>query len=157
MFIYFFFRNLPEILYDVLCAGSRKKAKDVPPGLATRFAHSGIPMLPSKKCKFPVYLYTSNKPQTKHIPVKHNAFLCISNLASKDLLWKNYQKIRKRFGNEEFDFLPETFQLPNERKLLEKAWNSSRVWIVKPYWVRLANFSSQYKHFVLHISMKLFL
>merc|ERR1719225_2154891 len=57
------------------------------------------------------------------------------NIGRKDRLWKNYHKLRIRFGKEEFSFLPRTFCLPGDTKLLKKVWEKRGCrakWIVKP-------------------------
>lgn len=42
--------------------------------------------------------------------------------------------MQNRFGKKEFSFFPQSFILPQDAKLLRKAWESSRrqKWIVKP-------------------------
>ena len=57
------------------------------------------------------------------------------NIGRKDRLWKNYQRLRLKFGKEEFSFLPRTFLLPSETKLLRRVWERRGCrakWIVKP-------------------------
>ena len=57
------------------------------------------------------------------------------NIGRKDRLWKNYHKLRLKFGKEEFSFLPRTFCLPGDTKLLKKVWEKRGCrakWIVKP-------------------------
>ena len=57
------------------------------------------------------------------------------NIGRKDRLWKNYQRLRLRFGKDEFSFLPRTFLLPSETKLLRRVWEKRGCrakWIVKP-------------------------
>ena len=57
------------------------------------------------------------------------------NIGRKDRLWKNYQRLRLKFGKEEFSFLPRTFLLPSESKLLRRVWEKRGCrakWIVKP-------------------------
>ena len=57
------------------------------------------------------------------------------NIGRKDRLWKNYQRLRLKFGKEEFSFLPRTFLLPSESKLLRRVWERRGCrakWIVKP-------------------------
>jgi tubulin polyglutamylase TTLL4 len=44
------------------------------------------------------------------------------NIGRKDRLWKNYHKLRLKFGKDEFSFLPRTFCLPSDTKLLKKVW-----------------------------------
>lgn len=42
--------------------------------------------------------------------------------------------MQSRFGKKEFSFFPQSFILPQDAKLLRKAWESSsrQKWIVKP-------------------------
>ena len=57
------------------------------------------------------------------------------NIGRKDRLWKNYHKLRLKYGKEEFSFLPRTFCLPADTKLLKKVWEKRGCrakWIVKP-------------------------
>ncbi len=72
-------------------------------------------------------------------PGKINHFPGTFNVGRKDRLWKNYQKLRCRFGKEEFGYLPRTFCLPGDAKMLRKVWEKRGVkakWIVKPPAVR---------------------
>lgn len=50
--------------------------------------------------------------------------------------------MQSRFGKKEFSFFPQSFILPQDAKLLRKAWESSsrQKWIVKPVsgWRRAA-------------------
>ena len=57
------------------------------------------------------------------------------NIGRKDRLWKNYHRLRLKFGKEEFSFLPRTFCLPADTKLLRRVWEKRGCrakWIVKP-------------------------
>ena len=66
---------------------------------------------------------------------KINHFPGTFNIGRKDRLWKNYQKLRVKHGKEEFNFLPRTFCLPQDAKLLRKVWEKRGVkakWIIKP-------------------------
>ncbi len=70
---------------------------------------------------------------------KINHFPGTFNIGRKDRLWKNYHKLRVKFGKEEFGFLPRTFCLPGDTKLLKKVWEKRGVkakWIIKPPAVR---------------------
>lgn len=56
-------------------------------------------------------------------------------IGRKDKLWKHYQKLRSRFGKNEISYLPRTFLLPAETKILRKVWQKrgfKAKWIVKP-------------------------
>lgn len=56
-------------------------------------------------------------------------------IGRKDRLWRNLSKMQARFGKKEFNFFPQSFILPQDIKLLRKAWEESgsrQKWIVKP-------------------------
>ncbi|KAL0183971.1 hypothetical protein M9458_019667, partial [Cirrhinus mrigala] len=56
-------------------------------------------------------------------------------IGRKDRLWRNLSKMQARFGKREFGFFPRSFILPQDIKLLRKAWDdggSKQKWIVKP-------------------------
>ncbi|XP_077011271.1 tubulin monoglutamylase TTLL4 [Tamandua tetradactyla] len=65
---------------------------------------------------------------------KLNHFPGSFQIGRKDRLWRNLSRMQSRFGKKEFSFFPQSFILPQDAKLLRKAWeNSSRQkWIVKP-------------------------
>ncbi|KAM7380161.1 hypothetical protein PAMP_003474 [Pampus punctatissimus] len=66
---------------------------------------------------------------------KLNHFPGTFQIGRKDRLWRNLSKMRVRFGKQEFSFFPRTFILPQDIKLLRKAWEDSgsrQKWIIKP-------------------------
>ncbi|RVE57802.1 hypothetical protein OJAV_G00202890 [Oryzias javanicus] len=66
---------------------------------------------------------------------KLNHFPGTFQIGRKDRLWRNLSKMRHRFGKQEFSFFPRTFILPQDVKLLRKAWEdggSRQKWIIKP-------------------------
>ncbi|XP_016895189.1 tubulin monoglutamylase TTLL4 isoform X2 [Cynoglossus semilaevis] len=66
---------------------------------------------------------------------KLNHFPGTFQIGRKDRLWRNLSKMQVRFGKQEFSFFPRTFVLPQDIKLLRKAWEdggSRQKWIVKP-------------------------
>lgn len=66
---------------------------------------------------------------------KINHFPGTFNIGRKDRLWKNYHRLMLKFGKSEFGFLPRTFCLPADTKLLRKVWErrgGRGRWIVKP-------------------------
>lgn len=66
---------------------------------------------------------------------KINHFPGTFNIGRKDKLWRNYHKLMLKFGKAEFSFLPRTFVLPADTKLLKKVWErrgGRGRWIVKP-------------------------
>ncbi|XP_031729863.1 tubulin monoglutamylase TTLL4 [Anarrhichthys ocellatus] len=66
---------------------------------------------------------------------KLNHFPGTFQIGRKDRLWRNLSKMQVRFGKQEFSFFPRTFVLPQDMKLLRKAWEdggSRQKWIIKP-------------------------
>ncbi|KAM6934107.1 tubulin monoglutamylase TTLL4 [Xenentodon cancila] len=66
---------------------------------------------------------------------KLNHFPGTFQIGRKDRLWRNLSKMQLRFGKQEFSFFPRTFVLPQDIKLLRKAWEdggSKQKWIIKP-------------------------
>ncbi|KAM9380245.1 tubulin monoglutamylase TTLL4 [Phaethornis superciliosus] len=66
---------------------------------------------------------------------KLNHFPGSFEIGRKDRLWRNLLKMQARCGKKEFNFFPQSFILPQDIKLLRKAWEegaSSQKWIVKP-------------------------
>uniref|UniRef100_A0A8D0H950 Tubulin tyrosine ligase like 4 n=1 Tax=Sphenodon punctatus TaxID=8508 RepID=A0A8D0H950_SPHPU len=66
---------------------------------------------------------------------KLNHFPGSFQIGRKDRLWRNLSRMQTRFGKKEFNFFPQSFILPQDMKLLKKAWEESssrQKWIVKP-------------------------
>lgn len=66
---------------------------------------------------------------------KLNHFPGTFQIGRKDRLWRNLSKMQVRFGKQEFSFFPRTFILPQDIKLLRKAWEDGgtrQKWIIKP-------------------------
>ncbi|XP_069588860.1 tubulin monoglutamylase TTLL4 isoform X2 [Ranitomeya imitator] len=66
---------------------------------------------------------------------KLNHFPGSFQIGRKDRLWRNLSKMQARFGRKEFNFFPQSFVLPQDIKLLRKAWEeggSRQKWIIKP-------------------------
>ena len=54
-------------------------------------------------------------------------------ICRKDKLWNNYKLLQTKYGDEVFNFLPQTFNIPEERKELRMAMAGRKeVWIAKP-------------------------
>ena len=69
------------------------------------------------------------------IHIHGSMFTGTFNIGRKDRLWKNYHKLMLKHGKSEFNFLPRTFCLPADTKLLRKVWErkgGKGRWIVKP-------------------------
>lgn len=66
---------------------------------------------------------------------KLNHFPGSFQIGRKDRLWRNLSKMQARFGKREFGFFPRSFILPQDIKLLRKAWDDGGIkqkWIIKP-------------------------
>ncbi|XP_060522806.1 tubulin monoglutamylase TTLL4-like isoform X2 [Cylas formicarius] len=68
---------------------------------------------------------------------KLNHFPGTFQLGRKDRLWRNFQRMISKHGLKEFGFLPHTYILPQEMKLLKQNWefkngNGNEMWIIKP-------------------------
>ena len=65
---------------------------------------------------------------------KVNHFPRSNELTRKDLLYKNLSKLKELFPGTKFDFLPESYILPNEYTFLKDRMdkNPGQFWIVKP-------------------------
>ncbi|KAL0985641.1 hypothetical protein UPYG_G00159830 [Umbra pygmaea] len=66
---------------------------------------------------------------------KLNHFPGSFQIGRKDRLWRNLSKMQAQFGKREFGFFPRSFVLPQDIKLLRKAWDDSgnrQKWIIKP-------------------------
>ena len=65
---------------------------------------------------------------------KMNHFPRSNELTRKDLLYKNLSKLKELFPGAKFDFLPESYILPNEYTFLKDKMdkNPNQFWIVKP-------------------------
>ncbi|KAJ8004433.1 hypothetical protein DPEC_G00135660 [Dallia pectoralis] len=66
---------------------------------------------------------------------KLNHFPGSFQIGRKDRLWRNLSKMQAQFGKREFGFFPRSFVLPQDIKLLRKAWEDSgsrQKWIIKP-------------------------
>ncbi|XP_023707148.1 tubulin polyglutamylase TTLL4 isoform X2 [Cryptotermes secundus] len=66
---------------------------------------------------------------------KINHFPGTFQIGRKDRLWKNLYRLMTKFGKKEFGFIPRTYVLPQDSKLLRQAWEKScgkEKWIIKP-------------------------
>ncbi|XP_044758366.1 tubulin polyglutamylase TTLL4-like isoform X2 [Coccinella septempunctata] len=74
--------------------------------------------------------------KTLKIHQKLNHFPGTFQLGRKDRLWRNFQRMINNYGLKEFGFLPYTYVLPQELKLLKYNWenkNTGGEWfIIKP-------------------------
>lgn len=73
-----------------------------------------------------VYASLSRWQKVNHFPRSHE-------ITKKDSLFKNLAKMQSLHGARHFDFIPETYVLPNDKAALEEAMRySSEKWIFKP-------------------------
>lgn len=68
---------------------------------------------------------------------KLNHFPGTFQIGRKDRLWRHFQRLIAKFGYKEFGFLPETYVLPHDFKLLKQNWefkndSGKEMWIIKP-------------------------
>ncbi|XP_014672909.1 PREDICTED: tubulin polyglutamylase TTLL4-like [Priapulus caudatus] len=65
---------------------------------------------------------------------KVNHFPGSFQIGRKDRLWRNLAHMQKLHGKKEFGFVPQTFVLPQDVRLLKRTWqeHSCKKWIVKP-------------------------
>ncbi|KAE9535227.1 hypothetical protein AGLY_007960 [Aphis glycines] len=65
---------------------------------------------------------------------KLNHFPGTFEIGRKDKLWKNLNRLRLKYGKEQFGFIPISYILPRQAKTLRQVWekNDKEKWIVKP-------------------------
>lgn len=66
---------------------------------------------------------------------KINHFPGTFQIGRKDRLWRNLFRLMAKFGKKEFGFIPKTYVLPQDSKMLRAAWersNGKEAWIIKP-------------------------
>lgn len=73
---------------------------------------------------------------------KLNHFPGTFQIGRKDRLWKNLHRLMLKYGKDQFGFIPTSYILPQEARLLRQVWeqNDEAKWIVKP--VLFLNLSS---------------
>jgi len=127
--------QLPEDLRKQL----KWKLSNITPAIVKRCASNSGFRLMRKTCndwtatwgkhmKSPLFKEIKESQKINHFPGTFN-------IGRKDRLWKNYHRLMIRHGKTEFGFLPRTFCLPADTKLLRKVWErkgGKGRWIVKP-------------------------
>ena len=75
---------------------------------------------------------TNYKKLNKYQKINH--FPRSNELTRKDLLYKNLSKLKELFPGTKFDFIPESYILPNESSFLKEKMdkNPNQYWIIKP-------------------------
>ncbi|KAF5270599.1 hypothetical protein FQA39_LY01337 [Lamprigera yunnana] len=68
---------------------------------------------------------------------KLNHFPGTFQIGRKDRLWRNLQKLMQHYGNKEFGFMPQTYVLPQDLRLLRQHWqhkngDGEEKYIIKP-------------------------
>lgn len=73
--------------------------------------------------------------QALHEHQRVNHFLGSADLTQKDRLWYAFKRMAARYGGTSFDFMPETFVLPDQQDEFETVYkqNKNHIWIVKPH------------------------
>lgn len=64
---------------------------------------------------------------------KVNHFPMAFEIGRKDKLFLNFQKMRSKYGEKEYDYHPESFVLPLHGHRLKDSFSSHKLWIVKPH------------------------
>lgn len=57
------------------------------------------------------------------------------NVGNKDLLWTHLNRMSRKFGPQEYNFMPRTYVLPKEIQKFESMWSKhgmGTTWIIKP-------------------------
>ena len=66
-----------------------------------------------------------------------NHFSGSTEMTRKDSVWKHYQAMQRLFGKTQFDFIPETFIVPDQLEQFIQAFEAHKeegwVWIAKPH------------------------
>ena len=68
-------------------------------------------------------------------PIQVNHLPGSFQIGRKDRLWRNLSRMQVHFGKKDYGFVPQTYCLPFDMKLLKRAWedsNSKQKWILKP-------------------------
>ncbi|GJQ80119.1 hypothetical protein Trydic_g19400 [Trypoxylus dichotomus] len=83
-----------------------------------------------KHMKSPLFKMLKEEQKLNHFPGTFQ-------LGRKDRIWRNLQKLMLRFGQKEFGFMPQTFVLPQDLKLLKQTWvnkngSGDEIFIIKP-------------------------
>jgi len=126
-------------LPDVLRKQLKWKLSNITPAIVKRCASNSGFRLMRKTCndwtatwgkhmKSPLFKEIKESQKINHFPGTFN-------IGRKDRLWKNYHRLMIKHGKTEFGFLPRTFCLPADTKLLRKVWErkgGKGRWIVKP-------------------------
>ena len=66
--------------------------------------------------------------------VKTSPFPSCHQIARKDNLWHSYRRMQQKYGRQHFDFLSDSFTIPEQREMLKEAMEKEpgSYWIVKP-------------------------
>ena len=66
--------------------------------------------------------------------VKTSPFPSCHQIARKDNLWHSYRRMQQKYGRQHFDFLSDSFTIPEQREMLKEAMEREpgSYWIVKP-------------------------
>jgi tubulin polyglutamylase TTLL4 len=126
---------MPEVISKVL----KWKLTTITPIVVRRIlVHSGFKLLKKtndwmgiwgKHMKSPCFKTIRSYQKINHIPGTFQ-------IGRKDRLWRNLQIQMTRHGKKEFNFMPRTYIIPQDLKLLRQAWpkyqQRNTKWIIKP-------------------------
>jgi tubulin polyglutamylase TTLL4 len=62
---------------------------------------------------------------------RYNHFPCTWQLGRKDNLWRNYKIFNFQFP-EDYDYIPETYILPEDKDELKQKFDLKKMWMIKP-------------------------
>lgn len=120
--------------YIILC----KAYKNVPKCISTTLELSGI--LRTKNFSLANIIWKLLKYEKMHALIpklneyqRYNHFPCTWQIGRKDRLWRNFKRT-KNFFREDYNFIPETYILPEDHEDFIKAYEAHREknWIIKP-------------------------
>lgn len=77
---------------------------------------------------------------------KLNHFPGTFQIGRKDRLWKNLQRLIMKYGQHEFGFIPTSYILPQDVRVLRQVWEkgNDEKWIVKPVNTNLCVLSEKF-------------
>jgi len=94
-----------------------------------------IPMSPASPQGYFMQQHTDAKTfMEEHFMVKTSPFPSCHQIARKDNLWHSYRRMQQKYGRQHFDFLSDSFTIPEQREMLKEAMEKEpgSYWIVKP-------------------------
>jgi tubulin polyglutamylase TTLL4 len=71
---------------------------------------------------------------------KFNHFPGTFEIGHKDKLWKNLHRLMLIYGEDQFGFIPTSYILPHDLRILKQVWKKNDKWIIKPVFIKLPNY-----------------